>query len=92
MATNPIRDLLRSAALAAAVIAAGTATALADPPGYYFQESPPPTYQARQAAPPARDAAAPGRRDMPMAAAQVGDGSDPAPTSNGLPLRTAHAR
>jgi hypothetical protein len=38
MRTNPLHHLLRAAALSAALIAGGAATALADAPGSYFAD------------------------------------------------------
>jgi len=66
MPANLIRDLLRGGALAMALIASGATTALADPPGYYFQDSWQPKQQELQATPPAR---ADGNK--PTAAAKV---------------------
>src|SRR5260221_13645869 len=54
MPANLIRDLLRGGALAIALIASGATTALADPPGYYFQDSWQPKEQKLQVPPPAR--------------------------------------
>lgn len=58
MRTNPLGQLLRMAALAAALIAGGAATALADAPGSYFPDEwrPKPVQMQVQAAPPAAQA------------------------------------
>lgn len=56
MTTSLLSNALRNAALALALIAAGSATALADPPGYYFQDEWQPKQQV-QAAPVSREAA-----------------------------------
>ena len=72
MPANLIRNLLRRAALAIALTAAGAMTALADPPGYYFQDSWQPKQQELQAIPPAATSAAPnnsGAADANKAAA-----------------------
>src|SRR5258708_30649708 len=66
MPANLIRDLLRGGALSIALIASGATTALADPPGYYFQDSWQPKEQELQVPPPARANA-----NKPTAAAKV---------------------
>jgi hypothetical protein len=72
MPANPIRDLLCRAALAIALTAAGAMTALADPPGYYFQDSWQPKQEELQATSPAVTSTAPnnsGSADANKAAA-----------------------
>ena len=60
MRTNPLSHLLRAAALSAALIAGGAATALADVPGYDFPNEWQPRHAPMQvqAAPPALAGAA----------------------------------
>jgi hypothetical protein len=55
MRTNPLSHLLRAAALSAALVASGAATALADVPGYDFPNEWQPRHAPMQvqAAPPA---------------------------------------
>jgi hypothetical protein len=67
MRTNPLHHLLRAAALSAALIAGGAATALADAPGSYFQDE-------WQAAPPAAQASAQNSH-MPSGAVPARSGS-----------------
>lgn len=79
MTTNLFDNALRTAALSLALIGAGSATALADPPGYYFQDEWRPRHVEAQAAPSSWQVATQNACDTadvgkPMAANKLGDG------------------
>jgi hypothetical protein len=88
MRTNPLNHLLRTAALSAALIACGAATALADVPGSYFPDEwrpKPVLMQAAQAA--AQNSCRMADAGMPALAASLGRAA-----TNHLPPSAAHAR
>jgi hypothetical protein len=82
MRTNPLHHLLRAAALSAALIAGGAATALADVPGYDFPNEWQPRHapMQMQAAPLAAQAGPQTSRPMANASLAAGRGK-----SNQLP-------
>jgi hypothetical protein len=99
MTTNLFSNALRTATLSLALIAAGSATALADPPGYYFQDEWQPRHVEVQAAPSSREVAMQNNCDTagvgkPMAANKLGDGdsSNRLAASNRASLGAVHAR
>ena len=67
MRTNPLHHLLRAAALSAALIAGGAATALADVPGYDFPDEWQPRHAPMQMQATAAQASAQNSRAMPDA-------------------------